>query len=78
MGQVIETAWRAGARFDLWHECFDLEIWQRAFSQYGMDLSTLAPEPFAAEASLPWDHLGGPDKASLLRHYQAAMRAAAS
>jgi radical SAM family uncharacterized protein len=74
LDQVIETAWRAGARFDLWHECFDLGIWQRAFSECGVDLPAVAAQQFDVHASLPWEHLGGPDKASILRHYEAAMK----
>jgi len=78
LDQVIEAAWRAGARFDLWHECFDLETWERAFSQCGIDLYAVAAQSFDTEACLPWEHLGGPDKASLLRHFQAAMGTVAS
>ena len=32
LSTVIETAWRAGARFDAWHEYFNVDIWQKAFS----------------------------------------------
>lgn len=74
LGQVIEAAWRAGARFDLWNECFDLETWQQAFSRCGMDLNAVATQSFDSEVSLAWDHLGGPDKASLLQHHAAALR----
>ena len=69
---VIEAAWRAGARFDLWDECFDPAIWQQAFEKSGFDLDQLAQKQFGPEESLPWDHLGGPEKKYLLDHLQEA------
>ncbi len=73
-GQVIETAWRDGARFDLWDECFDVERWQAAFAGAGMDLESAARRTFEPDQRLPWEHLGGPDKAHLLGHYREAIR----
>ena len=70
-GAVIEAAWRAGARFDLWDEQFNYETWKAAFTQCGMDLETEARKSFDRHDLLPWDHLGGPDKAYLLTHYDA-------
>ena len=72
MADIIETAWRAGARFDLWDECFDYELWQSAFAASDLDLETAAARPFACDEILPWEHLGGPDKSYLLTHYTAA------
>jgi radical SAM family uncharacterized protein len=71
-GDVIEAAWKAGARFDLWDECFNFETWKAAFAQCGMDLEAEAGKSFDRSELLPWDHLGGPDKAYLLGHYDAA------
>ncbi len=70
---VIEAAWRDGAKFDLWDECFDFELWQRAFEKFGFDLENLAQRQFNAEEILPWQHLGGPDKKYLLGHFEKAM-----
>ncbi|MCP4263253.1 MAG: TIGR03960 family B12-binding radical SAM protein, partial [Planctomycetes bacterium] len=70
---VIEAAWRDGAKFDLWDECFDFEIWQRAFEKFGFDLENLAQRQFHTEEILPWQHLGGPDKKYLLGHFEKAM-----
>ncbi len=71
---VIETAWRDGARFDLWDECFDYELWQRAFDKFGMDIETAAQAQFGTDEILPWEHLGGPDKKYLLGHLEAAVK----
>jgi radical SAM family uncharacterized protein len=63
---VIEQAWKDGAKFDLWDECFEPAIWQRAFEKFGLDLNELATRKFEPGENLPWEHLGGPDKKNLL------------
>jgi radical SAM family uncharacterized protein len=73
---IIEAAWRAGARFDLWDECFDSAIWREAFEKFGLDLDELAQRKFDADEVLPWEHLGGPDKKYLLGHFEKAMEQA--
>jgi radical SAM superfamily enzyme YgiQ (UPF0313 family) len=65
---VIEAAWQAGARFDLWDESFDYEIWTKAFEKFGVNPDSAAQIEFSADDTLPWQHLGGPDKKSLLSH----------
>jgi len=70
---VIENAWRSGAKFDLWDECFDYEIWQKAFGKFGMDIDTAAQKQFDTGEILPWEHLGGLEKKDLLGHLEKAM-----
>jgi radical SAM family uncharacterized protein len=74
LADVIEAAWRAGARFDLWDESFDPTIWQQAFEKSGLDPDQLAQRHFEPDESLPWDHLGGPDKKYLLGHLVEAKK----
>jgi radical SAM family uncharacterized protein len=74
MGDVIEQAWRNGARFDLWDECFDYALWQRAFEKFGMDVEAAAQRQFDRDEILPWEHLGGPDKKYLLGHLEESMK----
>ena len=69
---VIEAAWQAGAKFDLWDECFDYELWQKAFEKSGIDVEAAAQKQFDLEEILPWEHLGGPDKKYLLGHFKEA------
>ena len=76
IADVIETAWRLGAKFDLWDECFDYDIWLRAFEKQGVNPETAAQKSFPAEEILPWDHLGGPAKDYLLKHFNPAMESA--
>jgi len=71
---VIEAAWRAGAKFDLWDECFDYELWRKAFEKSGIDVEAAAQKQFAPDEVLPWEHLGGPDKKYLLGHLEEATK----
>jgi len=73
LADVIETAWRAGAKFDLWTECFDYQKWEEAFARHGLNLDTAAQSPYQPGQPLPWSHLGGPRETYLADHYQAAM-----
>jgi radical SAM family uncharacterized protein len=72
LADVIEYAWRNGARFDLWDESFKPEIWREAFQKYGMNLDITAQRPFTVDDILPWEHLGGPEKDYLLKHLTEA------
>ena len=72
---VIERAWRMGARFDGWSETFDLSRWLEALS-----LCSLSPEEFTRERSedepLPWDHIDtGVTRDFLLRERRRAYAA---
>jgi radical SAM family uncharacterized protein len=75
---VIESVWQAGARFDLWDERFDYEIWKKGFGSFGINIDAAAQMQFAADDNLPWEHLGGPDKKSLLGHLDKATTEAKS
>ncbi len=73
LSNVIESAWRNGARFDLWRECFDFQLWQNTFKEFGMDIEAAAQKQFTPDQILPWQHLGGPEKKYLLTHLDKAM-----
>ncbi len=74
LSDVIEAAWRAGAKFDLWDECLDFEIWRGAFEKLGLDVDELAQRQFTPDEILPWEHLGGQDKKYLLKHFEDSMQ----
>ncbi len=73
LANVIEEAWKNGAKFDLWDECFNPAIWQSAFEKFGFCLNALAERKFELGESLPWEHLGGPVKGKLLTQLNDAM-----
>jgi len=56
---ALEAAWRLGARFDGWSECFDFDLWMRAFESIGMD-PAIYLRPRDLEEPLPWDHIRTP------------------
>lgn len=70
ISDVIEYAYKSGARFDLWDECFDFSLWQNAFEKSSLDLNKLASRKFETDEILPWEHLGGPGKEYLLKQLQ--------
>jgi radical SAM family uncharacterized protein len=57
VADVIEAAWRAGARFDAWTEQFEFSRWQRAMEECGLDAAELVSRPRALDAPLPWSHI---------------------
>jgi radical SAM family uncharacterized protein/radical SAM-linked protein len=74
---VIETAWRNGARFDAWKEWFHFDLWTKAFTAHGLDPARWAAA-IETNAPLPWAHL---DKGNLtidflLRQRERAWEAA--
>jgi radical SAM-linked protein len=58
-GDALEAAWRLGARFDGWSECFDFDLWMRAFEATGIDPAVYL-RPRDLEETLPWDHIRTP------------------
>ncbi len=76
LAKVIENAWKNGAKFDLWNECFQPEIWRQAFEKQGFDIDQLAEREFSTDEILPFEHLGSPQKKYLLNHLEQAMNIA--
>ena len=74
LSNVIEAAFRSGARFDLWDETFDYTIWQSAFATAGLDLESFARRSFDQSNYLPWQHLSSPEKEYLLSHLHETLK----
>ena len=73
LADVIESAFRRGARFDSWDEVLKLEAWEAAFAEVGID-----PEPFLGtlpiDGRLPWDHIDvGLAEGFLAREYRRSL-----
>lgn len=74
LGDVIETAYKNGARFDSWQEQLKLQAWQNALAAHGID-PDVYQRTLAVEARLPWDHIDvGLEGGFLLREYRKALR----
>ena len=57
LGDVIEAAWKRGCSFDGWTERLDMDAWQAAFEDCGIDPDSYLTRDFGTEDALPWDHL---------------------
>lgn len=55
LGNVIERAFRAGARFDGWQEHFRLDVWLDAFRAEGLTPESYAYGDWGTDWRLPWD-----------------------
>ena len=55
VADVIETAWRQGAKFDAWGEYFDFDRWLAAFEACGVDPAFYANRTREKDELLPWD-----------------------
>ncbi len=70
LADSIEHAYRAGARFDGWDECFKAPLWNEAFAATGVDPAFYAHRERPSTEVFPWTHLhGGPDQDYLARQY---------
>lgn len=70
---VIEQAFRLGAKMDAWNEYFNFNIWKEAFSKVGVD-ETMYLSAFPLDAKLPWDHIStGVSKLFLKREFNKAL-----
>ncbi len=72
MADVIESAFREGARFDGWHEYFDRDRWERAANAVGIQLDVFY-EDLDMQKRLPWDFVNiGVDRSYLHREWEKA------
>jgi radical SAM superfamily enzyme YgiQ (UPF0313 family) len=70
---AIETAWRAGARFDAWTEHHQPAVWREAFAAHGRSIVEEATRERDALEPLPWDHVkSGVTKEFLLDEWWAS------
>ena len=54
LADVIEAAWRDGAKFDSWSEYFNLERWLKALEACGLDPAFYANRTRSRDEVLPW------------------------
>jgi radical SAM family uncharacterized protein/radical SAM-linked protein len=74
MAEVLEAAWKNGARFDGWNELFDFEAWTKASEQTGVQLSRYL-QAMDLDCDLPWDFIDtGVTQAFLKNEYQQALQ----
>lgn len=73
LSAVIEKAVEKGCKFDGWDECFDLQKWEEAFNECGINPTFYANRKREYTEILPWEHLDyAVDKEFLIRENMAA------
>jgi radical SAM family uncharacterized protein len=70
LGDVIERAWRLGAKLEGWGEWFNFAAWQTAFAELGLDMDWYARRARPLDEILPWEHISaGLKKEFLVQEY---------
>ncbi|MFO0759040.1 MAG: TIGR03960 family B12-binding radical SAM protein [Byssovorax sp.] len=74
LADVLETAYKKGARFDSWDERLRLDLWEEAFVEHGVERAKyLGTLPITAR--LPWSHIDvGLEDGFLAREYRKALQ----
>jgi hypothetical protein len=73
LSNVIERAFKLGAKMDAWSEYFNFDIWKKAFDEEGVSIEAYLNE-IPLDAKLPWEHIDtGVSKNFLLREYKNAI-----
>jgi radical SAM family uncharacterized protein len=68
---VIETAWKMGAKFDNWTDFFNFNIWMDSFRKVGADIDFYTTREIPTNEILPWDIIDvGVKKEFLLKEYE--------
>lgn len=76
VAKVIERAYRLGARFDSWTECFDFSTWQQAFDDEGLSIDFYTRRLRSTDELLPWDFIDiGVSKQFLINEWERAQAA---
>lgn len=74
LANVVEGAYRRGARFDSWEEQLKLDAWQAAITESGIDANRFL-STIPVDARLPWDHIDvGLEDGFLAREYRKALK----
>ena len=73
VGKALLAAWRRGARFDGWSDCFDYERWLEAFTEAGIDKDFYAARQRGENEVFPWEHISpGVSRKFLWNEWQKA------
>lgn len=74
LADVIESAWKRGARFDAWGDQRNFQAWMDAFAEHGLDPAFYTHRPRRADEIFPWDHISvGVRKAYLFQDFRMSL-----
>ncbi len=57
LADVIETAWRNGAKFDAWQDQFNYNVWMDAFDAHQLSFDFYTTRSRGLNEVFPWDHI---------------------
>jgi radical SAM family uncharacterized protein len=57
MAEVVERAWRKGAKFDAWNEHFRENAWQEALAEEGLEAQFFTHRQRTIDEIFPWEHI---------------------
>jgi radical SAM family uncharacterized protein/radical SAM-linked protein len=68
VADIIESAWRLGAKFDQWEEFFDYNIWLKAGLENGLEIENYVCRDFDLSEIQPWENINyGIERTTLQR-----------
>ena len=71
----VEEAWKRGARFDAWTECFNEQAWRDAAEVAGISPEAIAQTAYETNRVMPWSHIStGASQKWLARERKLAER----
>jgi len=77
VSDVIEKAWKKGARFDNWTDFFDYNLWKDCFKNSGLDIDFYTSRKIHEDEILPWDIIDiGTKKEFFIKELEASKRMA--
>jgi radical SAM family uncharacterized protein len=57
LAEVVERAWRKGAKFDAWYDHFRRDAWYEAMAEEGLDPNFYTHRPRPIDENFPWEHI---------------------
>lgn len=57
LGKALLAAWKMGARFDGWSDCFSYDRWVDAMAEAGLDIEFYAARTRDENEVFPWEHV---------------------
>ena len=57
LAEVVERAWRKGAKFDAWYDHFRQDAWYEAMAEEGLDPAFYTHRKRPIDEVFPWEHI---------------------
>ncbi len=75
IGDLIESVWERGARFDNWDESFKVDLWINGIIKNNIELNDYLFTEYSAFAKFSWDNVVYTSKEKLYERYNNAIQA---